>query len=528
MILTFAALLGGAASAQTTITGNGGTVNTTGASQTGVSLTATSNFPDIAITTGNTNANSPSSFHIFNSTLTELLRVQSNGNIIVGNNGTDPLPTMKFAIRGIGQIFGVDNTASFAAKNGGPNGGSYETYLWPRYGDTMYINYGSSGFNIRNNSSATKMFMDDAGNVALGIYAYTLSPGAKLDVSGSARFGYDFNAMPPLTYGGIQIGEYGAGDPGELQFLSVGGDPGWGFRFHGNANTGALLLDRMWHASSYSDFMAFNSSGVGIGSTTPTGLLQIGEVGSNYIARFQDMLTTAAVVNGVLLDMTTNSEIHVGNIQIGTLAMPIIQTMGATGQSSLYLNKDSDNDVIIGGNTTPHGHGLQVQSTGPSAFAGALTVAGPLTVNNSITATTVYADYQDVAEWVPAAASMPAGTVVVISDDSTNTVAASTHAYDTGVAGVVSPNPGLLLGATGPSKAKIATTGRVKVRVDASKQPIRMGDLLVTSDRPGMAMKSEPLDVGSAKIHRPGTLIGKALEPLPSGEGEILVLLSLQ
>ena len=43
-----------------------------------------------------------------------------------------------------------------------------------------------------------------------------------------------------------------------------------------------------------------------------------------------------------------------------------------------------------------------------------------------------------------------------------------------------------------------------------------------------MAMKSEPLDLGGAKIHRPGTLIGKALEPLAKGTGEILVLLSLQ
>ncbi len=29
-------------------------------------------------------------------------------------------------------------------------------------------------------------------------------------------------------------------------------------------------------------------------------------------------------------------------------------------------------------------------------------------------------------------------------------------------------------------------------------------------------------------MHRPGTIIGKALEPLSTGEGTILVLLSLQ
>lgn len=263
--------------------------------------------------------------------------------------------------------------------------------------------------------------------------------------------------------------------------------------------------------------MSFNTNGVGIGTDSPTALLQIGAAGSTSPAQFFDMVPVNGT-SGVYLSMPASSEIHVANLQIGTLAIPVIQTTGgAAGQSPLYLNKDSDNEVIIGGNNTAHGHGLQVQSTGMSNFAGSVTVNG-----------TIYANYQDVAEWVPAAQSMPPGTVVVLSDETANTVTASTRPYDTGVAGVVSPSPGLLLGIEGPAKAKIATTGRVRVRVDATQSPIRMGDLLVTSDRPGMAMKSQPLDVGGAKIHRPGTLIGKALEPLPNGEGEILVLLSLQ
>ena len=41
-------------------------------------------------------------------------------------------------------------------------------------------------------------------------------------------------------------------------------------------------------------------------------------------------------------------------------------------------------------------------------------------------------------------------------------------------------------------------------------------------------MKSEPISVGGAAIHRPATLLGKALEPLAKGTGEILVLLSMQ
>ena len=140
----------------------------------------------------------------------------------------------------------------------------------------------------------------------------------------------------------------------------------------------------------------------------------------------------------------------------------------------------------------------------------------------------INAKYQDVAEWVPSDGALPAGTVVVLNRLKTNAVAPSAIAYDTAVAGVVSDQPGVLLGVAGDNKAKIATTGRVKVHVDARTHAVNIGDLLVTSDLPGTAMLSEPLDLGGVKIHRPGTIIGKALEPLPSGQGEILVLLSLQ
>ena len=158
-----------------------------------------------------------------------------------------------------------------------------------------------------------------------------------------------------------------------------------------------------------------------------------------------------------------------------------------------------------------------------------MTISGSsIHFNGNVDGTTIQATYQDVAEWVAASETMSTGTVVVVGEEGNNTVTPSIRAYDTSVAGVVSANPGLLLGVASATKAKIATTGRVRVRVDATKSPIRKGDLLVTSDRPGMAMKSEPLDFGGVKLHRPGTLIGKALEPLPGGEGEILVLLSLQ
>ncbi len=153
---------------------------------------------------------------------------------------------------------------------------------------------------------------------------------------------------------------------------------------------------------------------------------------------------------------------------------------------------------------------------------------GNTNFTGTVTGTNIRAQYQDVAEWVSASGAMPAGTVVVLNDQKADAVVPSSMPYDTRVAGVVSAQPGLLLGVPGNDKAMIATTGRVRVKVDASKHPVRIGDLLVTSDRQGSAMVSEPIDFHGRAFHQPGTVIGKALEPLASGQGEILVLLSLQ
>jgi hypothetical protein len=160
---------------------------------------------------------------------------------------------------------------------------------------------------------------------------------------------------------------------------------------------------------------------------------------------------------------------------------------------------------------------------GTNAPATALHVVGDIMVTGNISA-----KYQDVAEWVPSTEKLSAGTVVVVNSEAVNHVQTSTAAYATSVAGVISPQPGLILGEAGEGKALVATTGRVKVRVDATRAPIRAGDLLVTSDVPGVAMRSEPVSVAGVQMHRPGTIIGKALEPLAKGTGEILVLLSLQ
>jgi hypothetical protein len=160
---------------------------------------------------------------------------------------------------------------------------------------------------------------------------------------------------------------------------------------------------------------------------------------------------------------------------------------------------------------------------GTAAPVTKLQVAGDVTVDGNIGA-----KYQDVAEWVETASPLEAGTVVIVDPTQPNRVQAAAKAYDARVAGAVSRQPGLVLGERSDSRVMVAQSGRVRIKADARHGAIRIGDLLVTSPTPGHAMRSRPIKMGAQSMHRPGTLVGKALEALPSGKGEILVLLTLQ
>ena len=223
-----------------------------------------------------------------------------------------------------------------------------------------------------------------------------------------------------------------------------------------------------------------------------------------------------------------------GDVAGGTDAYKVMATTPDWGYNGIEL--------ALGGNINFYGVGGSV-SAGAVTPAKRMVIEGAtghvgigvvdpeyaLHVNGAIHATQVIgATFQDIAEWVTATDDVVPGTVVVLDRTANDAVKASWRAYDTAVAGVVSAQPGIELGRRSEEKRLIATTGRVKVRVDASKHPVQVGDLLVTGEKRGMAMVSTPIDVGGVAMHRPGTLIGKALEPLAAGEGEVLVLLSLQ
>lgn len=380
-----------------------------------------------------------------------------------------------------------------------------------------------------NPAGTSNVILTNAGHlVGVG----TTAPGEKLHVLG--------NLLVEGSYLRYSI----AGDGSTFDLKGSAGYYGFGLRLKSHSSAGGnanrFFQIGRWDVNGvYAPLVHINDAGnVGIGTTTPN--LPLVVAGNEQVGSFG----------------TSSAAISVGgqNAFIGGYAYGGTSTLylGANfltdSQHGFYAPNPGDASALLymqggglyvfsqaaGGNMFFNNYRFAISPAGNVSIADApdalykLYVKGDVRVDGKLVGTNVQANYQDVAEWVAVSEPVAAGMVMVIDSNARNGVAPSTQPYDTKVAGVVSAQPGVILGVASPEKAQVATTGRVKVRVDATQEPIHTGDLLVTSAKPGVAMKSIPIDIKGRKFHQPGTVIGKALEPLEAGEGEILVLLSLQ
>lgn len=170
-------------------------------------------------------------------------------------------------------------------------------------------------------------------------------------------------------------------------------------------------------------------------------------------------------------------------------------------------------DFFIGRNSANTGNVFRVDPTGAVFADGGYHTGG--------------ADFAESFAVKTDTSGYSAGDVLTIDPKSTRRVTRTAKAYSTLVAGIYSTKPGVLASPYAQDRAPqsdvpLAVVGVVPCKVTAANGAIHPGDLLVTSTTEGYAMK------GTDRKKMLGAVLGKALQPLPSGSAVIQVLVTLQ
>ncbi|RMH14771.1 MAG: hypothetical protein D6698_12310, partial [Gammaproteobacteria bacterium] len=200
----------------------------------------------------------------------------------------------------------------------------------------------------------------------------------------------------------------------------------------------------------------------------------------------------------------------------------IIYGMGGT--NTFIFNNDGD--LGIGGTTSILDHSnipegslvvmngiICVDDNGGQGCDDAARTPGTVySVNSAVTGI-------DLAENYPSLQQLEPGEIVTVDPGNNTHVIRTTSAYEGKYIGIVSSDPGVLLGGyktepvPGATSYPIALRGRVPLKVTTQNGNIAKGDPLVASDTPGAAMKA----------NQAGQIIGRALEDYTgSGTGTII------
>jgi hypothetical protein len=205
-------------------------------------------------------------------------------------------------------------------------------------------------------------------------------------------------------------------------------------------------------------------------------------------------------------DFRGNQVDSVGKLGVGTSGTDVTAKLTVQGTSGDLIAAYNSGDRVF-----------VVKSTGEVRADGAVYAADFNTGSADV------AERINVSEWVKA------GNVVEIDPEHPGFFRKSTVAYSTKVAGIISTSPGVILGNNfdeekddwEDNRPVLAVTGRVPCMVSTENGPISIGDLLVASSTPGVAMKGD-------SEQATGAVVGKAMEPLEQGEGTIVVQVMLR
>jgi hypothetical protein len=238
-------------------------------------------------------------------------------------------------------------------------------------------------------------------------------------------------------------------------------------------------------------FIQANTGNVGIGTTNPSSKVEIIAQDGLAVTGFQPFISLVDANAG-----NATCKVHCVDGGMG---------LDANNAPTVFIQANTGN--------------LGIGTTAPQAK---LHVIGDIKVTGDIQL--INADCAEDFDIADAQVFEP-GTVMVLSKG--GALQQSQNAYDKRVVGVVSGageyKPGLVLDKQArPERQPIGLLGKVYCKVDADHGAIEIGDLLTTSATPGHAMKADD------PLRAFGSVIGKALQPLAKGRGQIPILIALQ
>ncbi len=263
---------------------------------------------------------------------------------------------------------------------------------------------------------------------------------------------------------------------------------------HDGAFVWADSTDAGFSSTDVNQFLIRASGGVGIGTNSP---------GSSSLVVMEDATGTI----GQTVNFQRTQDPSGGNdmlqIRVPSTAPADFQFIECERGTDVEFRVEGDGDVFADGSFT-----------GPADFSEMIAVSG-------------------------GASAVEPGDVMVIDPRNPRAVKKASSARSRLVSGVYSARPGFIGSARDWDRPAadevrsytleemaaefneipVAVIGIVPCKVSAENGPIRPGDLLVTSNTAGHAMRDDNPGVG--------TIVGKALGSLPSGVGVIDVLITL-
>jgi hypothetical protein len=327
----------------------------------------------------------------------------------------------------------------------------------------------------------------------------TTSPAEKLEVNGNAR----------ISAGSFEADSY--------LYLGPGTSNGIGMNFV-TGSTNSYYTDALFGAGSGGNYSAFRvmygatevmranaDSRVGIGTTSPQTKLHL--TGQQPAFRID---SDSSPFTDARLQFKTNY----GNWSVGASLGNVngyFQIVKGIDTTDTKLTIDNNGNVGIG--TTSPNEKLSV--------SGNFSVTGLADFRSNIRLASgahFYGGGADIAEKIETTGQAEAGDVVMLDAEHPGKIVKSSLKQTKLVAGVVSTNPGIILG-TNTTGTDLAVAGRVPAKVNDENGAIAVGDLLVTSSTAGEAMRCTE--------NCQGAILGKAMEPLAKGHGVIDVLVTI-